>query len=357
MNGTRKETLESFRLSENIVSPKPDVAALDTETIGNEYLYQVVMAQYGMRKGLKMFGEKGTDAVHKEMKQIHDHEVLIPIDASKMSRKDKMDALRYLMFLKEKSDGTIKGRGCADGRKQRRFIDKDSASSPTISTEALFLIVTIAAKENRNVATVDVPGAYLHTDLKDEEVVVKFEGKMAELLGLIDPKMYRKYLVDENGKKVLYAESAKVLCGILRGALLFWEKVSAQLVEWGFVINPYDWCVANKDVEYEVGDDESGQPIMERAQMTLGWHVDDFIITHKCPKVVDAFISKMDAIHGKLAPLKVHRGDVHNYLGMVLDFSKPGKVMDGEDARICSRHARGSTDGILRRGDHCSKTR
>lgn len=130
------------------------------------------MTQYGMQKGLKVFGNKGTRAVQKEMQQIHDRKVLMPVNVDKMSREEKAQALRYLMFLKEKSDGTIKGRGCADGRKQRQFIDKRSASSPTIATEAILLLAAIAAKEKRKVATVDVPGAYLQTDMIDEKVVV-----------------------------------------------------------------------------------------------------------------------------------------------------------------------------------------
>jgi len=35
-----------------------------------------------------------------------------------LSYKERKRALRYLMFLKEKHDGTIKARGCADGRPQ-----------------------------------------------------------------------------------------------------------------------------------------------------------------------------------------------------------------------------------------------
>ena len=311
-------------LDKNLIRPRSDTSALGVDNC----LHEVVMAQYGVQKGLRMFGEKGTSAVHKEMKQIHDRHVLKPVDPGTMSKSDKSEALRYLMFLKEKADGTIKGRGCADGRKQRRFIDKDSASSPTISTEALFLIITIAAKEKRKVGTVDVPGAYLQTDLKDEKVIVKFEGKMAELLEMIDPKMYRKYLVVEKGKKVLYAELAKVLYGILRGALLFWQKVSAQLIDWGFTINPYDWCVANKEVKYETTDSD-GKGTVESAQMTLGWHVDDFIITHKSQEAVDEFIARMDELYGGTQPLTVHRGEVHRYLGMDLDFSVPGKVRVG----------------------------
>lgn len=76
------------------------------------------------------------------------------------------------MFLQKKQDGSIKGRGCADGRKQRATIDKDKASSPTISTEGLMLIAAIAAKGRRKFATVDVPGAYLQTNLRDETIIV-----------------------------------------------------------------------------------------------------------------------------------------------------------------------------------------
>lgn len=168
-----------------------------------------------------------------------------------------------------------------------------------------------------------MPGAYLQTDLEDETIVVKFEGRMAELLELIDPKMYRKYITVEGGKKVLYAELAKVLYGILRGALLFWQKVSAQLVEWGFVINPYEWCVANKEVEYELLDDSGmamktseGKAIKECSQMTIGWHVDDFIITHISQKAIDQVVQNLDDAYGDLTPLTQHRGDIHEYLGM-----------------------------------------
>ena len=38
--------------------------------------------------------------------------------------KKEKKALRYLMFLKEKRDGTIKARGCADGRPQRIYTGK-----------------------------------------------------------------------------------------------------------------------------------------------------------------------------------------------------------------------------------------
>ena len=36
------------------------------------------------------------------------------------------------MHLKEKSDDKIEGRGCTDGRKQREYITKEDATSPTV---------------------------------------------------------------------------------------------------------------------------------------------------------------------------------------------------------------------------------
>ena len=56
-----------------------------------------------------------------------------------MSQEELKRALRYLMFLKEKRDGTIKARGCVEGRPQRLYTNKEDASLPTISIEAMML--------------------------------------------------------------------------------------------------------------------------------------------------------------------------------------------------------------------------
>jgi len=42
----------------------------------------------------------------------------MPLRKEYMSYEQRKKALQYLMFLKEKRDGTIKTRGCADGRSQ-----------------------------------------------------------------------------------------------------------------------------------------------------------------------------------------------------------------------------------------------
>ena len=66
------------------------------------------------------------------------------------------------MFLKLKIDEvTIKGRRCADGRKQQAWLSKEDTSSPTMSTEGLILSCMIDSMEGQEVATADIPGAFL----------------------------------------------------------------------------------------------------------------------------------------------------------------------------------------------------
>ena len=122
-------------------------------------------AQMSMKKGLKIFGEQRYTTVKKEMQQLHDRKVMQPINRRDLSPAQKMEALGYLMFLKKKGCGTIKGRGCVDGRKQRAYITKEESTSPTISTEAVFLTAVVDAWENRKVAVLDVLGAFMQVDM------------------------------------------------------------------------------------------------------------------------------------------------------------------------------------------------
>jgi hypothetical protein len=120
-----------------------------------------------MKKGLKAFGEDGVEAVLVELQQLHDRKVLEPQDASKMTREERHASLNYLMFLKKKRSGKIKGRGCADGRKQRIHTKKEDASSPTVAIEAVMLSCVIDAEEERDVAIIDIPGAFMQVDMDE----------------------------------------------------------------------------------------------------------------------------------------------------------------------------------------------
>jgi hypothetical protein len=127
------------------------------------------------------------------------------------------------MSLKQKWCGKVKGRGCANGRKQRWYIDQADAASPTIATEAVFLMAVIDALEGREVAIIDIPGTFMQVDLEDETIHVLLTGKMVELLLEIDRELYEPYLVQERGELTMYIELLKALYGTMHAAQLFWE--------------------------------------------------------------------------------------------------------------------------------------
>jgi hypothetical protein len=274
-------------------------------------LEHYAMTQYSVKKGLQLYGEAGKEAVFSEMQQLHEMEVIEPKMAHMLTRQEKQAALHYLMFLKKKRCGRIKGRGCADGRKQRLYKTKQETSAPTVAIESMFLTSTIDAKERRYVVTTDVPGAFMQTDI-DELIHVKLEGPLVSLLAKVDPNLYEKYVATERGRPVLYVKLMKALYGTLQAAMLFWKDLTGNLIKWGFEINPYDWCVANK--------------MIDGKQCTIVWHVDDLKISHVDPEAVEGVLDLLNERYGKRSPLVTTRGKVHDYLGMTLDFSEDLKV-------------------------------
>ena len=286
-------------------------AVLTCYDCGNQSMGGVVHTQHNIQQGLRLFGKDGEDAVTAELKQLHVRQVLEPIHHHVLSDTEKRDALPYLMFLKKKHTGQIKGRGCADGRRQRLYMQKEDTSSPTVAIESLFISTTLDALERRDVATVDIPGAFMQADMVGD-VYMKLEGKIAELLTELEPDQYNKYLQKVKGKSVMYVKLRKALYGTLQAALLFWQDLKKTLTDWGFIVNPYDSCVANK--------------IVNGSQCTVLWYVDDLKISHKDKVVVSSVIEHLSKRYGNEAPLTVNRGKTHRYLGMKLDYTLDGKV-------------------------------
>jgi len=101
-----------------------------------------------VKAGIKKIGDAGSIAVSDELQQLHTKDTFTPVKARTLSSEQKKRALRSLMFVKKKRDGKIKGRACADGRKQRDLYAKEDASSPTVSIETVLLTSVIYALEN-----------------------------------------------------------------------------------------------------------------------------------------------------------------------------------------------------------------
>jgi hypothetical protein len=153
-----------------------DVPADSNEEETDEDDEPLATPQMSMKKGIKVFGPDGVAAVKKEMLQLHERKVMSPKHAKELTPEQKQEALAYLMFLKRKRCGKVKGRGCADGQKQRAYTPREDAASPTMATESIFLTAVIDALEGRDVAIIDVAGAFMQADM-DELVHVRFTGK------------------------------------------------------------------------------------------------------------------------------------------------------------------------------------
>ena len=143
---------------------------------------------------------------------------------------------------------------------------------------------------------------------------MKICGALVEMLMEIDPKLYKPYVVYERGVPVLYVEILKAMYGMIKSPLLFYRKLRKDLEGRGLVFNPYDGCVANKTVNGE--------------QLTVTVHVDDLKVSHKDPKVIDAFIKWCRQMYDdeKIGKMTPSRGKIHDYLGITLDYTIPGKV-------------------------------
>jgi hypothetical protein len=134
----------------------------------NKGKYQFIQA-YGLKRGLKHFGEKGYNAAMEEMKQLHERVVFKSVSVHELTQQDKTRALESLIFLVEKRDGRIKARTCDNGSTQRSYINKEDAASPTALTKAFLITAAIKADEQRDIMTVDIPNSFLQTDIADNQ--------------------------------------------------------------------------------------------------------------------------------------------------------------------------------------------
>ena len=93
-------------------------------------------------------------------------------------------ALNTVNLIKLKRNGVIKGRTCANGSSQRKYLkDFESVASPTVSLEVLFILLFIDVYEERDIAMFDVQRAYLHELMpKDKIVLLKLKGRFVEIM-------------------------------------------------------------------------------------------------------------------------------------------------------------------------------
>jgi hypothetical protein len=184
-----------------------------------------------------------------------------------------------------------------------------------VSSVAVLLTCIVDANKNRDVAVVDIPNVFVQTIVEDEKdkALIRIRGPLVDILMSIAPSVYGLYVtVGKKGKKQLLVQCLSALYGTMVALLLYYKKFVKNLKSKGFKLNPYDPCVANKQVNGE--------------QLTVCFHVDNCKVSHLTPKVVDEMIEWLRSEYKNVfedgtRQMKVHHGKTHKYLGMPLEFS------------------------------------
>jgi hypothetical protein len=163
--------------------------------------------------------------------------------------------MESLIFLTEKRDETVKARVCTNESTQRAYISREEASSPTAASEAIIMTGVIDAKQKRDVMTLDIPNAFVQTEisLDGDKIIKKIRGQLVDILLELCPGVYDDYVINEGKHKILYVRMLKALYGMLISSILYYKKFRKDIESIGFEVNAYNICVANRKVVGRMG--------------------------------------------------------------------------------------------------------
>lgn len=263
-----------------------------------------------VRDALRERGDDARSVINQELMQMITKRVWTPVHEDTLGIQDKQRIIRSSMFIREKFSATgsfekLKARLVAGGNMQDKTLYEDLAA-PTVATGSVFAVLSITAAENRNIAVVDIGGAFLNASMDTGvSVHMRLDATMTRMLTEMEPS-YRTY-VDHRGSLVVRLD--KALYGCVESAALWYEHLSQTLRQMGYTPNTYDTCVYNKTVD--------------GIQCTVAVHVDDLLITCKSIEMITALTEGMRTKYGEV---KAVNGPIVDYLGMTMDASKSGEV-------------------------------
>ena len=127
----------------------------------------------------------------------------------------------------------------------------------------------------------NIPNTFVQTHVEEKDkdgnqTIMKIRGVCVDILCEINP-IHRDYMVTEGNQKVLYVHITQAIYGMLVSPMLFYHKLTKALLSYGFELNLYNPCVANKMVNGE--------------QLTVCWLVDNLKSSHIDPKSMMSFYS------------------------------------------------------------------
>ena len=97
----------------------------------------------------------------------------------------------------------------------------------------------IGSKENRDIYTFKMTGAFMQEDMH-EMIHVRITGPLTVILVQVDSNKYDKGIKNKNWIPVIYLRLKNALYGTLKAEVLLWNKLTRTLMKWYFELNPYD---------------------------------------------------------------------------------------------------------------------
>ena len=111
LNSSMKKHEDQFSLLIDVITTGDPIKILDSLQNGTmDQTLSLMTEQMTAKKGLKVFGNSGAAAIKKELEQLIYRKVMHGKKSQELTREQKRAALRYLIFLKQKRCGKIKGR-------------------------------------------------------------------------------------------------------------------------------------------------------------------------------------------------------------------------------------------------------
>ena len=272
-----------------------------------------VYANMTIKEAISETGSTALEEIIREMKNIHvERRRFQPTMREDLSEDEYKRAITSRMFLKNKyrADGTfekIKARLVAGGHLQDRDI-YSNGGSPTAATSSVMAVSALAAHEGRSVGTVDFPSAFLNCDMPEgsEKVYMKLDKFLTMIMTEID-EAFIPY-VNKDGTSLVTLR--KALYGCVESARIWNDKLHGEFTEMGFMRNPYDKCVYNRE-------DKQGN------KSTMLVHVDDVFISAGDDEQRDKIMKEIEDRFGELTKQK---GKLLNFIGMTFDYTVTKKV-------------------------------
>ena len=193
---------------------------------GSNYVYNMTL-----NKSIQLHGDKAKEAAKSEIMQLHNKPVWRGIEPIKSKLIPKSHIIHGKLFMKDKFNinrvlEKVKGRYVSRGDQVPLEL-RNHVDSPTVSAEAVFIMLAIFAKEDRHIVGYDVPAAYLNAqrDPMSKKIYMRLNKDITDII-LENDASFKKF-VDSNGSSVV--EIIRALYGLSDSSGLWYQEISKFL--------------------------------------------------------------------------------------------------------------------------------